>query len=331
VEHEEEFHLSDVGSPAMSVVLATERYETIRKTVRHLRAQKVRDRLEIVIVTPSKDKLGLQTSELNDFLKFLVVEIGAIRSLSWARAVGIRQASAPLVALAESHSYPDPGWAEALIEAHRKPWAAVGPAIGNANPAGMISWCNLFLDYGRWVEMAEAKVMDDLPGRNSSYKRSLLLQYGSELEAMLEAEIVLHLDLQARGYKLYLEPKAKTYHLNVSLPSSWLAERFNAGRWYAAARAQSWPWLRRFLYIGGAPLIPLVRLRRILGDIKRSGRDRDLLPRILPVLLVSLIVSAVGEMVGYAFGVGAAMQKTSLMELYKAQHLTEHDRQAEAS
>lgn len=62
-------------------------------------------------------------------------------STAEARAAGIRQANAPVVAFVEDHSYPDPDWAERLIEAHRKLWAAVGPVMMvNANPATMISW-----------------------------------------------------------------------------------------------------------------------------------------------------------------------------------------------
>ena len=44
------------SSPQMSVVIVTpDSYETIRKTVEHLRAQTVKDRLEIVIVAPSAE------------------------------------------------------------------------------------------------------------------------------------------------------------------------------------------------------------------------------------------------------------------------------------
>jgi hypothetical protein len=277
------------------------------------------------------DQLDLDDSELKDFLQFRVVEVGPLQSLSWARAPGVRQASAPVVGFVESHSHPSPGWAEALIEAHRQPWAAVGPAVNNANPGSMISWASFLLDYGRWFEPAAAAVIDDLPGHNSSYKRQVLVDYGSELEAMLEAESILHWDMQAKGYRLYLEPRARIVHLNISLPSSWVPERYYAGRRFAAARAQLWSPLRRLLYVSGSPLIPLVRLPRILRDIHRSPRQRDLLPRVLPALIVSLVVSAVGEMIGYAFRSGDAMEKLSKLELNKIPHLAPRDRQAEAA
>lgn len=321
--------MSNQSSPEMSVIIVTDHYQTIHKTIRHLRTQTVKDRLEIVIVAPSVDQLDLDDAELKDFLQVRVVEVGPLQSLSWARAPGVRQASAPVVGFVESHSYPSPGWAEALIEAHRQPWAAVGPAVNNANPGSMISWANFLLDYGRWFAPAAAAVIDDLPGHNSSYKRQVLVDYGSELEAMLEAESILHWDLQAKGYRLYLEPRAQIVHLNISLPFSWVPERYYAGRRFAAARAQLWSPLRRLLYVSGSPLIPLVRLPRILRDIHHSPR-RDLLPRVLPALIVSLVVSAVGEMIGYAFRSGDAMEQLSKLELNKIPHLAKRDRQATA-
>ncbi len=46
--------MSDTNVPAMSVIVVTpDCYETVRKTVRHLKAQNVKGRLEIVFVAPS--------------------------------------------------------------------------------------------------------------------------------------------------------------------------------------------------------------------------------------------------------------------------------------
>ena len=60
--------VSDQSSAEMSVVIVTpDHYDTIRKTLRHIRAQNVRDRLEVVIVAPSANRLGLDEAELRDF------------------------------------------------------------------------------------------------------------------------------------------------------------------------------------------------------------------------------------------------------------------------
>ena len=67
--------------PDMSVVLVTpDRFDTIRKTVQHLRTQTVRDQLEIVIVAPSAKGLNLDESHLKEFCQFHLVEVGEIKS-----------------------------------------------------------------------------------------------------------------------------------------------------------------------------------------------------------------------------------------------------------
>jgi hypothetical protein len=172
-------------------------------------------------------------------------------------------------------------------------------------------------------------VTDHLPGHNSSYKRAILLDYGTELEAMLESESVLHWDLRAKGYQLYLEPAAEISHLNFGLLSSWIQAQFYNGRLFAATRARRWSPLQRLFYTGGAPLIPVVRFRRILQQL-RSGRRRNLPPGVLPTLILGLVVSAVGEMMGYALGAGDAKQKLSNFEFHRIRHLRKQDRQNEA-
>jgi len=316
-------------TPEMSVVLLTpDDYGTIRRTIRHLRAQTVRDCLEIVIVAPSAAGLGLDLTELADFLRVEVAEVGAFHSVAAARAAGIRQATAPVVALGEDHSFPAPGWAEALIAAHRQPWAAVGPVVANANPESCISRANYMLEYAPWSEPAVSGVVDALPGHNSAYKRNLLLEYGADLEAMLEAECILHQDLQARGYQVYLESAAKTYHLNYSTPFSWVPAQFNGSRLFAAARSRygRWSLMRRLLYGSAAPLIPLVRLRRILAKLRENSKP-DLRPCLLLWLSGVLLVSAAGEMLGYIWGVGRAMEKLTQLEFNRHFYISERDAQ----
>ena len=104
--------MSDGSSPDISVILVTlDHYGRIHKTIKYIRSQTVRDRLEIVIVAPSLDKLGLDVSELKDFLQFQVVEVGEIISTGETIAAGFRKACAPVGTYVEEHAYPEPGWA----------------------------------------------------------------------------------------------------------------------------------------------------------------------------------------------------------------------------
>jgi len=322
--------LKATAAPEMSVVIVTpDRYETIRKAVGHVRAQTARDRLELIIVAPSLDALGECHLELKEFAWFRLVEAAEIQSVSAAHVLGIREASAPVVALVEEHVYPDPDWAQALIAAHRQGWAAVGPAVRPANPTSTMSWADFLISYGPWMEPAAAGTRKHLPGHNSSYKKAVLLAYGPDLEDVMEAESVLHWDLRRKGHQLYLEPAARIRHVNFERLSPWLGAAYYSGRMFAATRARSWSWLRRLLYAGGAPLIPIVRFWRILAQVCRSRRWRGIPIGSLPLAALGLITSALGEMTGYTLGTGKAKEKAGKFEFHRLQHVLTRGRKAE--
>ncbi len=314
------------AEPALSVIIAADRYQTISQTIRHLRAQTSCHQLELVVVSQSAEHLALDLTETAGFCRVLVVEVSSILPLARATSAGIRRATAPLVVLAESHAFPAPGWAQALIEAHLQPSAAVGAVIRNANP-GLLSWAGLFVDYGRCVETASVENATYLPGHHTAYKRDVLLHYDAQLEAMMDSEILLHWDMRARGHQLRIEPKAQIYHANISRFGASVRERFYSGRRFAATRSRNWPLMKRFIYAGGSPLIPVVRIIRACGDLIRSTFPARRWLLILPSIIVDLAASATGELFGYLLGPGNAMIEAAKMELFKMNYLTTRDRQ----
>ncbi len=323
--------MDDCKALEMSVVVVTpDCYETVRKSIHHLQAQTVRRHLEIVIVAPSVDAFNRDESELVEFFGHRLVEIGAIRSTGEAYAAGVRQARAPVVVLTEEHVYTDPGWAQALIEAHHELWSAVGPAVRNANPGSLTSLASFLMVYGPWIEPVAAGEAESLPKHNTSYKRAILLDYGPALDSMLQAENILQRDLRARGHRLYLEPRAKISHLNFELLSPWIQAQFHSWRQFASARAQEWSPIRRLLYTCGAPLIPFIKLQHMLRQL-RTMEQRTVPSGVLPVLILGLVAGAVGEMTGYALGIGDAKRKAAQFEFHRVRHLARKNRQAMAS
>lgn len=314
------------GEPRLSVIVITPgSFDAVRKAVEHILAQDVRETLELVIVAPSRAGLGRLPDDLDALWGWQVVEVGAIDNLGPAEATGFRHARSPVVVYVEEHSYPAAGWARALIEAHARPWAAVGPAVTNANPDRMVSWTSFFLDFGEWVAPGAPGTASALASHQTSYKRDLLLAYGKELDSLLETETALQHDLRRRGHELFFEPRARTNHVNVSRFDEVASLQFHNYREYAHNRATLGGWApgRRLLYIGGAPLIPLVRGWRVLRQVRRSRLTRRLLPGILPSLALGLIAASFGELVGYSVGKGDSSQKRITFELERFRHLAE--------
>lgn len=312
-------------SPALSVILPTaDDFSTIRLTVKALREQTARDRIELVIVSPTDDP-GIIPEEVRGFAGVLVVNGGPLRTSNISRAAGIRAASAPIVVLAEDHCFPDPDWGDALISAHENDFAVVGPVLRNANPGSMISWANILLEYYPWLEGATRKEVDDLPGHNSAYRRDLLLELGNDLEGLFEVEAVIQRRLRTDGHRMLLEPAARTNHLNFSRPGPSLTLRFNAGRSFAGHRIIGWPISRRIAYLFGAPLIPFIRFARIVRMLRRSSGYSWLFPRIVPMLSIALLADGLGELVGYASGPGDAARVLGTVEFNRARFMNRGD------
>jgi hypothetical protein len=315
-----------VSPPELSVILVTDRFSRIRATVRHLRAQQGHERIELVIVTASEEELDLEAAEVAGLGGVRVVAIGRLQGYGHGVARGVGAAGAPIVALGETHSFPQPGWVEALIGRHSDSCAAVGPVVEGANPAGgPIARSNLLLDYGPWLRGVAGGPVEALPGHNSSYKRDLLTGYGEELEVLMEAEFLLHASLRERGEQLYLEPAARTRHLQVNTLSMWPRERFAAGRAFSHLRARGWSRRRRALYLAAGPLIVPVRMRRILAGSRAAGTGGESLAT-LGALVLGLVVQTAGEMAGLVAASGRVRALLWEIELKRIDYASEADR-----
>lgn len=315
-------------TPSLSVVMVTPRsYETCRTTLSYLRAQTVCEKMEIVIVAPSADDLQLVESELESFGAYQVVAVGKLTSNGAAIAEGIRAARAPIVVYGEEHSYPEPQWAERIIERHQESYAAVGYSMGNANPNTLTSWAHLYGQFGPVVEPVKPGKATFLAGHHSSYKREILLKYGPALGQMMDNECALHIDLRARGHELYLD-NVISNHVNLSQWRTYCLLDYFGQRGFATARATAGKWSvgKRVAYALAAPLIPFVRARRIVRDLSRTGRLGTLAPQIFVIIFPALFCGAYGEAMGYLFGDAPGNYgKKITIELDRYAYITEED------
>ena len=299
-----------------AIVVVPDTYDTVRRTMSHLQAQTAIDQIEVILVTPSYQQLQLDESELACFHSWQVIEVGAVTSKARGFVTGIRHAHAPVVALTEDHSFPDANWAEVMIAAHQKPWAAVSPSMRNGNPNTMLSWADFYQAYGEWAQPILSGSVRHLPGHNSSYKREILLSYGNQLESLMEAENVLHRYMKAEGYALLLESKTCTSHLNFGTWSSWLPKRYYTGRQVASTWSKTWSWPRRLLFTIASSLIPWIRLWRIQRNVRRRQPTSFLL-LLMPLLIVGLLIEGIGYMMGFAAGTGDSIEKMEKYEYHR--------------
>ncbi len=319
----------DAPASISVVVVTPNRFANIRRTVRHMRAQTIRDRIELVVVAPSGDALADAAShELDGFHSVRLLDIGQIRDVDKSAADGVRHARAEVVGMIEDHAFAEPEWAEAMLAAHEGPWVAVASTMVNANPKRQLSWCNMLVAYGPSVEPTIEGERTAIPGHNVSFKRTALAPFGDALRDRFGREGGLLDALRANGGRFLLCERARVHHIN---PSTWAATaevRINAGRLYGASRAQagSWSAVRRLLYSAAGPLIPFVRYSRVTQELFGAGRRAELAKRVAPAVFGGLVLDAIGQMAGYAIGEGNSRQVLMHFELDRMLHIPADER-----
>lgn len=302
-----------MSGPRLTVALLTpDNFETIRLTTSHVAAQSIARDIELLILTPVAASVIAQPDLTARFHSVRIVETDLSAGSGVARAAAVREAAAPIIVFGEDHCFPQAGWADAIVRAHDAEWAAVGPVVTNANPDSTVSWADLLMGYGPWLAPGKSAERDHLPGHNSSYKTSVLLELGDELQELIEAETALQWRLREGGSRLYQESAARVAHTNFDRWSTWIPVSFNAGRVFAATRSRSWSRARRLAFAAASPLVPLVRMWRHVRQGVAAGLPVSLIARVTPVLAAGLIVDAAGQAVGCVAGAGHA--RASLVE-----------------
>jgi hypothetical protein len=295
-------------TPALSYVIPCGGWRHVERVVDCLLAQDEVGGMELVLAGPAAVEREVPDHVRERFAAITIVDADP-REMHEARARGMLAASAPVAVIGETHCYPQPGWARAILSAAAD-WDAIGPQIENANPATGLSWANLTIDYGPFLRPAGGE-SDVLPGQNAAVRTALLEPYRDELAQWMRMPYLWFRRLREEGARLFVEPAARSAHLNVTDRRAWLAERFGAGRTFATDRSMAWSRRRRAVYMLGSPAIPVLRSRRALRDLRRAGGPL----RAVPPLLTGLLASALGEAVGYAVGSNESLPSIFVTEL----------------
>lgn len=288
-----------------------------REAIESLAKQDLAHELELLIVSKSAE--GVDEGVLQRFWAVRHVPLPESRECGAAMAAAVRAAQCPYVTYAEEHATFEPGWADALIRAHEAGHDVVGFAMLNNNPEKMVSWAHLYGQFGPVVAPAESGPVQLLGGHHASYRTAMLLSYGPLLQAMMEDESALFLDWKSKGGVLWLAGDAESGHINVADFWAYCKLDFNGQRGLGSARARAgnFSLLKRIVFACACPLVPLVRMKRIVSHIFRTGRQGQLLPWVLLPMIPALSAGALGEAIGYLWGLGDSAKQRSPLELQR--------------
>ena len=164
------------------------------------------------------------------------------------RAIGLRLATGPIIALLEDHGTPSKGWCQAVIEAHSSSNAAV---IGGAVENGLdriLNWAVYYCDFGRYQNPVPSADVEFVSDSNVSYKSDALMSVREQwYDAFHETSV--NWELRRRGETLILDPNMIVHQTRRRL-RFWPAfiERFVWGRSFAGTRAVDISGLKRLIF-----------------------------------------------------------------------------------
>jgi GT2 family glycosyltransferase len=304
---------SSVDRPALSAVtVVSSQRERAERTLAGLTQQTVVDRIESVVVDaapPGTPRLTIPNGLRVNYLSRPGIAHGA------DRAEGVRHAVAPIVALIEDHAVPAPEWAEALIEAHRGPWGAVGYAFAIRHSHSWVNRGALVSEAGQWMHPARRGEAASLSGTNVSYKREVLDSI-EDLPGFLIYDVELNDQLTRRGHRMFLEPRALIWHEYFTSLRILVAANFGHGRLFALTNSGDWSIWRRIAWALGTPLsAPLVRGWRLARTLPRRPAVWPKVAAALPVVVSAYAGAAAGESIGYLLGAGKATDLVTHAEL----------------
>jgi len=299
--------LPEAVSPALTVVVpSVNGWGDLMGCLEALEAERSEVLLEVLV----PDRLGsaLQSEVRSRFPWVRLLPAPAEATIPQLRAIAFAEARGEAVAVIEDHVLVPRGWVRAMLGCLSAGEDVIGGAVENAATETLVDWAAFLCEYSQLLPPLPAGRVPGITGNNTVYRRSVLERYRDAWSAG-RWEHHLHDAMVRGGETLYQHPEIVIGHRKHYAVSEYARQRFLYSRAYAGARVADRRWTVRLAYGLVAALLPAVLLGRICATVWRKGRYRGLLVRSVPLLLLFVCCWGAGEVVGYWFGAGAALQR----------------------
>jgi hypothetical protein len=297
------------AGPRLSVVITTDTFDTLRRALECFARQDDPTLLEMILVSPPGGLAHADQTLLARFGRIQTVEVPEVHHLARANAAGAAAATCPFVCIGETHCFPDPGWTEALLEAHATGVTAVLCAIDNARPDKLLDTAGYALDYARIGSHHPPGTRHSGLGHNTSYQRGYLRELSSQLPISFDYFSELAQVLFARhGGTLLFAPAAVARHFSVGGRFHAPFYRFIVGVKLGGSRRRRWPFHRSCICFLATPILPFLLVWRERGNAGGIRDHRFPFPLLLVGMLYLSFFKSLGEAFGLLFGIPAWVQ-----------------------
>jgi hypothetical protein len=288
----------------VALMIGTQR-ERAGRCLESVLAQAGIEEAEVLLCDLFRDKFPLLPGSDHPSVRF--VDLAEEMTYGEIRAYAVANARGEIIAYVEEHAAVLPAWLNVLTRDFALGYAGVGGVPASMNPGAGISDLVSMMNYLPWRRVTHPTEFGHLPSHNSAYRRDVLLSLGDDLPALLSSENLLGRQLEARGQKMLVDPAAQFLHQDEEEIGMILRSYYywNILFGWSRARIDQWSLIRRLAQGLAIPLVPFVRLFKILVFLARNDRaSLPLLFRSMGVILVANTSAAVGLARGCLFGAG---------------------------
>lgn len=212
----------------------------------------------------------------------------------------IAEARAPYVAILDIHCPPSPGWLDAVLRAIENGGSGYfGPveALCGAGDKRIIGYLTEYVQFHRPI----APALAEIPGNNLVVRRDLLEDSARLTRQGFSKTSLINDWAVTQPAPPVLVNDAVVFHQKPFALAAYCVRRYRHGRCFAAARASRF---RRLAYVPITPLLPFLRVWRIIRHTMRVPALRGSLLRFLIPIALAETAWSWGELSGYLMGEG---------------------------
>ena len=281
-----------MAEPQLTIVVAAPNASPTLGECLDALASQVTGRESEVLVTAATSA-GVQLVR-ERFPQFTAIEAPASSLLPELWGAGVARAQGRILALTSGACTPDPGWVEAILQAHVEYYSAIGGTIDIAPHSGLVPWALYFIRFSAFMPPLEAGSAD-VCADNGSYKRAAIADQLAWIGAHGFWDHEVNERLHAQMRSRWRDPRMGVT-CNQAAGSS--RERFRIGHALGRLRATQFDQRRRALQLLKTPVLPGVYLARIARTVFRARRHRLAFALSLPIIAWYLICWSAGQSLG---------------------------------
>lgn len=290
-------------------MVSTEDPNRILETLDSLRQQQGAHSYEVIIGDRRNDEVSRKIN--CDYPEAKLLTATADTSLPVLRTMALEQATGQYIIVTEDHCVPSNNWLQSFANAFDQAptnTVAVGGCVENGVDETSLDWATFFCEYSFFLQNVTEGDSRVLPGMNVAYRREVFDNLDRDILTSGFWETTLHPRLLEQGHNLFSTNNIKIFHSKKFSLGLFLRQRFIYSRYYAGLRFSPGQRPHRLAACCATILLPPILLYRMIKQIRAKKRLGKELLSASPYLALFILVWAAGEMWGYAFGTGTALQ-----------------------